>query len=248
MRQATSFSNVLLSAVAAIIFFSVIIVACKKESQIDETSLDNKMDLISTRLNLVKSKDSIPASTLQSIISNVTSNGMYYSSVSSKIDQGSGVLFINEDEQKFVTYFKFSDDTTRSYSIYGYITQNKFVVSGEILNAKTQNNDGSYSKFVVKNNEAFEVTVQKDGKRVYHDLSSFSIEKWEFLQTKDCEGNHGGSGFCQREKGESFGTCHAAEVAEFSDDFLGWAFYKVNESIVDAVIAASCLCTAKGCK
>jgi hypothetical protein len=82
MRQATSFSNVLLSAVASIIFFSVIIVACKKESQIDETSLDNKMDLISTRLNLVKSKDGIPASTLQSIISDVTSNGMYYSSVS----------------------------------------------------------------------------------------------------------------------------------------------------------------------
>lgn len=103
MRQATSFGNVLLSAVAAVIFFSVIIVACKKESQIDETSLDNKMDLISTSLNLVKSKDGIPASTLQSIISNVTRNGMYYSSVSSKIDQGSGVLFINEDEQKFVT-------------------------------------------------------------------------------------------------------------------------------------------------
>lgn len=38
------------------------------------------------------------------------------------------------------------------------------------------------------------------------------------------------------------------DMAEFTDDFSGWAFYKVNEPLVDVVIAASCLCSAKECK
>lgn len=61
----------------------------------------------------------------------------------------------------------------------------------------------------------------------------------------DCYGNHGGTGFCQREPGESTSVCYKAEVDEFCDDLLGCEgllYWQVH-----ALILASCSCSATLC-
>jgi hypothetical protein len=62
---------------------------------------------------------------------------------------------------------------------------------------------------------------------------------------KDCEGRHGGEGFCQREGGESFSTCYKAESDEFCDGFVGCI--SMISPLVQLVIASSCSCASQGC-
>jgi hypothetical protein len=54
---------------------------------------------------------------------------------------------------------------------------------------------------------------------------------------------HGGSGFCQRETGESFSTCFKAETDEFCDSFIS-CIALATQPTVSIVIAIACSCNA----
>ena len=234
----------LLSTFASIIVLSLfILVSCQKENK----TLGPSENLIESRLKMKPLVNSDKTSALDGIVSSVKQGGVYYSSVIAKLDMSSVKVFFNEAEGKYIAFFSFQNDTTKTYSVYGYNLANKYVTEGEVLTAKEINSDGSYTKFVVKNQDAFKVTANNNTKPIYQELNVVPTDKWEIILTTDCQGRHGGTGFCQREPGESFGACHRAEVDEFTDDFVGWLFYKVNEKVVDAMIAAACACDAIQC-
>lgn len=54
---------------------------------------------------------------------------------------------------------------------------------------------------------------------------------------------HGGTGFCQREEGESFSACFKAETDEFCDSFISCIALATQPS-VSIVIALACCCKA----
>lgn len=236
----------LLCTFASIITFSVLIlVACQKENNSVKPTEEN---LIETRLKMKAIVNTDKTVALKSIFSNIKKEGIYYSSVLDKLDLSSTKVFLNETDGKYVAIFSFRNDTTKSYSVYGYTIADKYVTEGEILTAKEINSDGSYTKYVVKNQEAFKAISNKNMKPIYQELNTVPTDKWKIVLATDCQGGHGGTGFCQREPGESFGACHNAEVTQFTDDFVGWVAYKLHEPAIDIMIAAACSCTAVQCK
>jgi hypothetical protein len=62
----------------------------------------------------------------------------------------------------------------------------------------------------------------------------------------DCEGRHGGEGFCQREKGESFQACYNAEMDEFCDSFASCIAATVTP-FPAILIGIACSCMARVC-
>lgn len=66
---------------------------------------------------------------------------------------------------------------------------------------------------VLKEGEAVLITV-KDGLTEINDLDP---KQWNYYFTTKY---HGGQGFCQRMKGESFSTCYKAEADEFCDSSM----------------------------
>lgn len=90
---------------------------------------------------------------------------------------------------------------------------------------------------VMKKGEAVLITV-KDGVTEINDLDR---KQWNYYFTTQY---HGGPGFCQRMKEESFSTCYKAEADEFCDSFI--SCIAVNtQPIVVIVIAVACSCDAK---
>ena len=63
---------------------------------------------------------------------------------------------------------------------------------------------------------------------------------------KDCMGNHGGTGFCQRQPGERFSSCYKAEKDEFCDSFVSCLAVDLLPPVM-LLIAAACSCNATPC-
>ncbi len=229
----------LISTVLTILF-----VACSKEKTINETS----ENLIESRLKLKPLAESMQADAIKEIFAKASENSLYFKNVVEKLDKMSSEVYINTNEGRYVAFFTFRNDTTRTYSIFGEMVRGEYFVKGELLTASVHDSNGHYNKYFVKNNEAFMVTLSEGVPPVYRDLDRIPSEKWDIIQVKDCEGRHGGTGFCQREAGETFGACHRAEVDEFTDSFIAWAYYQVNQKVVDAMIAIACGCSAVECK
>lgn len=61
------------------------------------------------------------------------------------------------------------------------------------------------------------------------------------LTPEEMENIMAGSGFCQRQGGESFGNCFSREVSEFCDGFVSAVAFSTNPSI-SVLIAAACSC------
>ena len=107
--------------------------------------------------------------------------------------------------------------------------------------ATSENGDFLYSRKIIdEQNATVEisnghevVTIQiKDGQK---NVSSRSMD-WD----------HGGTGFCQRENGESFSNCFKAESDEFCDSFISCIALATQPSVA-MVIAVACSCDCK-CK
>ena len=61
------------------------------------------------------------------------------------------------------------------------------------------------------------------------------------IATRTADWDHGGTGFCQRETGESFSACFKAESDEFCDSFIS-CIAMATQPTVAMVIAAACSC------
>ena len=70
--------------------------------------------------------------------------------------------------------------------------------------------------------------------------------EFNIIQTKDCAGRHGGTGFCQLEPNETFPACYNAEKEEFCTDIISCLALDTNPTIL-ILIAAACSCDATIC-
>ena len=67
----------------------------------------------------------------------------------------------------------------------------------------------------------------------------------QFNLIKDCEGNQGGEGWCQREGGESFKSCYNAEMDELCDGF--WGCVGGATPFAAILVGLACSCASSNC-
>ncbi len=140
----------------------------------------------------------------------------------SSITQISGA----DDVQIFTAQFK--DDPNTVYGINS--------TGNEILYTAQKSDDKNGSIGLMKNGEGLLIEFA-DGKKTIRDMNQPEFEK------RFASPTHGGSGFCQRERGESFGTCFRAESDEFCDSFISCIALNTQPTVL-IVIGLACCCNA----
>jgi hypothetical protein len=123
---------------------------------------------------------------------------------------------------------RFKDDPNKIYAV--NTLGNELLYSASMKDAK----NGTIG--ILKKDEA--ITIEfKDGAKVIKDISN------EQFESRFATDYHGGSGFCQREKGESFGACYKAESDEFCDSFISCVALATQPSVA-IIIGLACSCNA----
>jgi hypothetical protein len=118
------------------------------------------------------------------------------------------------------------------------------VITNDFLYGRKLKDKENGQIIITNNNDATLINIV-NGVQTYSPIESQSIE-FKALQMKDCEGNHGGTGFCQRQAGERFSDCYKSEKDEFCDGF--WSCIAVDtQPQVMLLIAAACSCGASPC-
>lgn len=148
--------------------------------------------------------------------------------------------FNAENATVFTIPFKEQDKAIiLKFTIIGskYTEDNEFIVERQ----QDSKEVGSF-KIQTKENEFFRAHLDNGIKKIEGIVKANNGKQVQF---DDCYGNHGGTGFCQREPGESTSTCYKAEVDEFCSDLISCA--GLLHWGVHAVILASCSCGAKMC-
>lgn len=124
---------------------------------------------------------------------------------------------------------RFKSNPNRTYAVSS--------LGDEVLYAGMMQDGRNGRMAVLKEGEAVLITV-KDRITEINDLDR---KQWNYYFTTKY---HGGPGFCQRMKGESFSACYKAEAEEFCDLFI--SCIAVNtQPIVAIVIALACSCKAE---
>lgn len=127
-------------------------------------------------------------------------------------------------ENQLIWMVQFKADTDRIYA-----TSSK----GELLYERHIQDDKNGSIDLTKNGETVRITFV-DGNRTIAD----------YANARTATDFHGGSGFCQREKGETFGKCFQAESEEFCDSFVS-CIALTTQPAVSIIIGIACSCDAK---
>jgi hypothetical protein len=140
----------------------------------------------------------------------------------SKIEQVAG------RENVLIYMARFKDNPNKIYAVN--------TLGTEVLYSATMKDAKNGTIGILKKGEA--ITIEfKDGVKVIKDISNQQFESQFATEF------HGGDGFCQREKGESFGTCYRAESDEFCDSFVSCVAL-ATQPIVGIMIALACSCNA----
>jgi hypothetical protein len=167
-----------------------------------------------------------------------------YNNILSKIDMPSLKIFSNKQENIIVAMFNFENTSEKLFSVKGYFSNNKFVITNDFLYGRKLKDKENGQIIITNNNDATLINIV-NGVQTYSPIESQSIE-FKALQMNDCEGNHGGTGFCQRQAGERFSDCYKSEKDEFCDGF--WSCIAVDtQPQVMLLIAAACSCGASPC-
>lgn len=140
--------------------------------------------------------------------------------------------------------FSFENNEDKYFSIKGYFTKKSFVVTNEFFFGRKIKDKNNGQILITNNGDATIINVV-NGVQTYSAIESDS-QHFQNLQMNDCAGNHGGTGFCQRQAGERFADCYKAEKDEFCDGF--WSCIAVDtQPQVMLLIAAACGCSATPC-
>jgi hypothetical protein len=123
---------------------------------------------------------------------------------------------------------KFKDDPNKVYAIN--------TLGSELLYSNMMKDDRNGTIGIMKNGEAIAIEF-KDGVKNIRDLGANEFEN------RFAKEYHGGSGFCQREKGESYGACYRAESDEFCDSFISCVALATQPSVA-IIIGLACSCNA----
>jgi hypothetical protein len=123
---------------------------------------------------------------------------------------------------------KFKNDPNKVYAI--------STLGSELLYSNMMKDDRNGTIGIMKNGEGIAIEF-KDGVKNIRDLSGNEFEN------RFANEYHGGSGFCQREKGESYGACYRAESDEFCDSFISCVALATQPSVA-IIIGLACSCNA----
>lgn len=224
----------------------LIAMACQKKS--NETSFKNENDVINEKikidyglsaLNLNPSKQH----SIQ-ILNELSFNGDVYKKVKSKLDIDNLNLQENKNEKISIVIIPFKGNDEKYYAVKGRNVNGQFISETEVLLSRKIKDKKNGEVVILKEKEFLKITVI-DGIETYNSLSN-KDEQNHFLPVVDCTGDHGGTGFCQREANESFSTCYNKEKAEFCTGFFSCLAVDTQASVL-LLIALSCECTATQC-
>lgn len=221
--------------------------ACQKSQQVI-TSFDNvKDEKLITALKKAynfSSFDEEPSQQEKIIITEALSISHKYKNVLSKININSLKIYENKDENITVAIFNFENSSEKLFSLKGYFLNNKFIITNDFLFERKIEDKENGQIIITNNNDAVIIKID-NGIQSYSTIESQSLD-FMALQINDCMGNHGGTGFCQRQAGEKFSDCYKAEKDEFCDSF--WSCIAVDtQPQVMLLIAAACGCGATPC-
>lgn len=144
----------------------------------------------------------------------------------------------------------FKNSANRMLLLKGLDNNGSFVLTSEYLLDREVQNEKKGRIMITSSTKEKLLVSYNDGGKAYQNLTpqktTTSVNgKVSYKAIDDCEGNHGGVNFCQRESGESFSACYKAEVDEFCDAVVSCAALLYWQ--VQALIIASCNCSATLC-
>ena len=230
-----------------ILFCVIAALACQKHQTV-VSSFDNVKDekLISalTKAYHLSSFNQPATAEQKNIITNTLEASDKYKTILSKLDPNSLKIYANKDENIIVAMFNFENTSEKLFSIKGYFLNNKFIVTNDFLYGRKLTDKDNGQIIITNNNDATLINIV-NGVQSYAPIESGSVQ-FKALQMNDCAGNHGGTGFCQRQAGERFSDCYKSEKDEFCDGF--WSCIAVDtQPQVMLLIAAACGCSASPC-
>lgn len=231
-----------------IAFLIILMVGCQK-TKTDPPTFDKEKDV-----NLISSLKKAygltsfnvdPSQTQRDLIFSAlsTSNGLY-NKIASKIQKTSIKLFENKSEGITIAIMRFEESPEKYYSIKGTFSKGVFNITNEFLFGRKLIDKNNGQIVITNNNEATLINFENG----IETISQIGYEEAEYsiIQVNDCLGNHGGTGFCQREPGESFSACYNAEKAEFCTGFFSCLALDTVASVL-ILIASACSCGATLC-
>jgi hypothetical protein len=109
--------------------------------------------------------------------------------------------------------FKLVDENS-FYSVKGKFNKDKFIVDKEMLLGM----DEIHNRNLIMIGDQQILIDYSSGVAIATDAQDLQSLGFSFIS--DCQGGHGGTGFSQREAGESFSSCFNQERDEFVMDFL----------------------------
>jgi hypothetical protein len=227
------------------ITLSILLFSCQKESKSSFDNVrDEKLILALKEAYNFSTFDHEPTPLQKSIITETLSESPNYKTVFPKINLNSMRIYENKDENTTIAMFNFVNSSDKLFSIKGYFSNKNFIITNDFLYGRILEDKENGKIIITNNNDAILINVA-NGIQSYSTIESQSVE-FKAFQMKDCMGNHGGTGFCQRQPGERFSTCYKAEKDEFCDSFVSCLAVDLLPPVM-ILIAAACSCIATPC-
>lgn len=243
-----------------LLVFIVFTFSCRKDFKNDLVSMNVIKDekAISALKDAYEYEDfDVIASKIQSnqIISSASVYSKSFKEISKHLNLINLRLFINPKEGVTVVVFPFLNSNNKAFALKGSFLNGNFIVFNEIFVEKIRVENKLFT-VVCKDDEFFVLSTENGIDKIHN----FDIKKLNKIDTKtqlkenllktinidkvanDQYGNHGGNGFCQRERNESFSDCYKAEMDELCDGF--WGCVGASTPFAAVLVAAACSCSA----
>jgi hypothetical protein len=228
------------------LLFLLIAMSCQKKS--NESTFNNENEKLNEKIKinygLTASNANLSKQQSSQILNELSFNGDVYKKVVSKLNLNNLSIQENKKEEILVAIIPFKGNDEKYYAVKGRYIDGKFISETEVLLSRKINDNKNGEIVILKEKEALKITV-KGGVETLTSLSNHN-EQNHFLPVVDCSGDHGGTGFCQREANESFSTCYSKEKEEFCTGFFSCLAVDTQASVL-LLIALSCECSATQC-
>lgn len=233
------------------LLFSVMLIAfssCKKDNSGNDLFVqEDSKTILKLKKQFKLDAFNIEATNEQSkkIVESAEANSKLFKVFKNNLNTTNIKLFTNNKDNITIAVFEFQDSKNKLFAVKGRLIKNSFLFDKEVLVGKGQNKNKEPISVISNGFDYFTITTKN--KIDYYESNNQTPEDFKLIRTlNDCEGNHGGTGFCQLEKGEKFSTCYKAEKDEFCDGFFSCLAVDTNVSVM-LVIAAACSCNATEC-
>jgi|GEM_PF-6886265 len=245
--------------------FYLNIISCRKDEKGTSELTDDRLIKDAPIISIIKKAYfldvfDVKATDLQKnkIISAARSHSLYFNDIFQILDMNNVRLFTSYSGGQTVAVFTFIGSDVKTFGLQGFLSEDKFLILNDLFVDKIIEADGTRTLVILKNNDLIGLNY-KNGEEISQDLylsnkvnitNLVQLNLFDFntltnqkINFDDRYGNHGGNGFCQRERNETFAQCYKAEKDEFCSDF----FSCIAGDLVPAVsmlIATSCSCKA----